>query len=170
VHWPNPAQGRFTEAVRGLKALLDEGSIKAIGVSNFKPTHLRQVIEMTGVTPDVNQIQLSPYSTRDTSRAFDAEHGIATESWSPIGGSGDDLRSDPVVVGIGERHGKSATQVVLRWHLQLGLIAIPKSANPGRIAENIAVFDFELTPDELAAISALDRGEADVADSDVFGH
>jgi 2,5-diketo-D-gluconate reductase A len=170
VHWPNPDQGRFVDAVRGLAALLEEGKIKAIGVSNFKPTHLREVIEQSGVTPDVNQIQLSPYSTRDATRAFDAEHGIATESWSPIGGSGDDLRSDPVVVGIGERYGKSATQVVLRWHIQLGLITIPKSANPGRIAENIALFDFELTADELAAISALDRGEADIADSDQFGH
>lgn len=170
VHWPNPDQGRFADAVRGLNALLAEGSIKAIGVSNFKPTHLREVIELTGVTPDVNQIQLSPYATRDTSRALDAEHGIATESWSPIGGSGDGLRSDPTVVGIGEKYGKSATQVVLRWHVQLRLIVIPKSADPGRIAENIDIFDFELAPEEMAAISALDQGEANVADSDQFGH
>ncbi len=170
IHWPNPDQGTFPDAVRGLAALLDEGAIKAIGVSNFKPTHLRRVIEETGVTPDVNQIQLSPYATRDTSRAFDTEHGIVTESWSPIGGSGDDLRSDPLLVGLGQKYGKSATQVVLRWHLQLGLVAIPKSADPGRIAENIALFDFELTADEVAAISALDQGESDVADSDAFGH
>ncbi|HYI57178.1 MAG TPA: aldo/keto reductase [Microlunatus sp.] len=170
VHWPNPDQGRFVDAVRGLNALLAEGSIKAIGVSNFKPSHLREVIGMSGVTPDVNQIQLSPYSTRDTTRAFDAEHGIITESWSPIGGSGDNLRADPLVVGIGEKYGKSATQVVLRWHIQLGLVAIPKSANPGRIAENIDIFDFELSNDEVAAISALDQGEADVADSDTTGH
>ena len=170
VHWPNPDQGRFSDAVRGLAALLDEGAIKAIGVSNFKPAHLRQVIEETGVTPDVNQIQLSPYSTRDTSRAFDSEHGIVTESWSPIGGSGDDLRSDPAVVGLGEKYGKSATQIVLRWHIQLGLVAIPKSGNPGRIAENIDIFDFELAADEVTAISALDQGEDDVADSDSFGH
>jgi 2,5-diketo-D-gluconate reductase A len=161
VHWPNPDQGRFVDAVRGLNALLAEGSIKAIGVSNFKPTHLREVIELSGVTPDVNQIQLSPYSTRDTSRAFDAEHGIITESWSPIGGSGDNLRADPLVVGIGEKYGKSATQVVLRWHIQLGLVAIPKSANPGRLAENIDIFDFELTADQ---------GEAGLSDSDQFGH
>jgi len=170
VHWPNPDQGRFVDAVRGLNALLAEGSIKAIGVSNFKPSHLREVIGMSGVTPDVNQIQLSPYSTRDTTRAFDAEHGIITESWSPIGGSGDNLRADPLVVGIGEKYGKSAIQVVLRWHIQLGLVAIPKSANPGRIAENIDIFDFELSNDEVAAISALDQGEADVADSDTTGH
>lgn len=170
VHWPNPDQGTFPDAVRGLAALLDEGSIKAIGVSNFKPTHLRRVLEEAGVTPDVNQIQLSPYSTRDTSRAFDTEHGIVTESWSPIGGSGDDLRSDPLLVGLGEKYGKSSTQIVLRWHTQLGLVAIPKSADPGRIAENLAIFDFELTADEVAAVSALDQGEDHVADSDTFGH
>ncbi len=170
AHWPNPDQGTFSDAVRGLAALLEDGSIKAIGVSNFKPAHLRRVIEETGVTPDVNQIQLSPYSTRDTSRAFDSEHGIVTESWSPIGGSGDDLRSDPLVVGLGQKYGKSATQIVLRWHIQLGLVAIPKSGNPGRIAENLAIFDFELAADEMAAISALDQGEDHVADSDSFGH
>ena len=170
VHWPNPDQGTFPDAVRGLAALLEEGSIKAIGVSNFKPTHLRRVLEETGVTPDVNQIQLSPYSTRDTSRAFDTEHGIITESWSPIGGSGDDLRSDPLLVGLGEKYGKSATQIVLRWHTQLGLVAVPKSANPGRIAENLAIFDVELTADEVSAISALDQGEDHIADSDSFGH
>lgn len=170
VHWPNPDQGRFTDAVRGLQALLDDGSIRAIGVSNFKPAHLRQVFDATGVTPDVNQIQLSPYNTRTATQAFNTEHGIATESWSPIGGSGEDLRSDPLVVGIGSRYGKSATQVVLRWHLQLDLIAIPKSANPQRIAENIDIFDFELSPEEIAAISALDRGEHTGSDSDVVGH
>jgi 2,5-diketo-D-gluconate reductase A len=170
IHWPNPDQGRFPDAVRGLAALLADGAIKAIGVSNFKPTHLRRVIEETGVTPDVNQIQLSPYSTRDTSRAFDNEHGIVTESWSPIGATDAGLRTDPLVVGIGEKYGRSATQVVLRWHIQLGLVAIPKSANPERIAENIAIFDFELTPEEMAAISALDQGEDDIADSDVSGH
>jgi 2,5-diketo-D-gluconate reductase A len=170
IHWPNPDQGRFPDAVHGLAALLADGAIKAIGVSNFKPTHLRRVIEETGVTPDVNQIQLSPYSTRDTSRAFDNEHGIVTESWSPIGATDAGLRTDPLVVGIGEKYGRSATQVVLRWHIQLGLVAIPKSANPDRIAENIAIFDFELTPEEMAAISALDQGEDDIADSDVSGH
>ena len=170
VHWPNPDQGTYPDAVRGLAILLAEGSIRAIGVSNFKPAHLRRVIEETGVTPDVNQIQLSPYNTRDTSRAFDAEHGIVTESWSPIGASDAGLRTDPLVVGLGEKYGKSAAQVVLRWHVQLGLVAIPKSANPGRIAENIAIFDFELTPDEMVAISALDQGEHHVADSDTGGH
>ncbi|MDN5761836.1 MAG: aldo/keto reductase [Microlunatus sp.] len=170
VHWPNPDQDRYIEAVRGLDALLDDGVIKAIGVSNFKPAHLQRVIDEAGLVPDVNQIELSPYSTRDATRAFDAEHGIITQSYSPIGASDAGLRSDPLATQIGERYGKSATQAVLRWHVQLGLVAIPKSSNPSRIAENIDIFDFELTADEMAAISALDQGEANVADSDTTGH
>ena len=170
VHWPNPDQGGYVDALRGLKALLDDGLIRAIGVSNFKPAHLQRVLDETGIEPDVNQIQLSPYATRSEERTYDSERGIVTESWSPIGGSGEDLRSDPLLVEVAGRHGKSPTQVVLRWHVQQGLVAIPKSANPGRIAENIDIFDFELTADELGAISALDRGGAEVTDSDVFGH
>ena len=171
VHWPNPDQCRFADAVRGLDALLEEGSIRAIGVSNFKAWHLRQVFEETGVTPDVNQIQVSPYSTRDDLRRFNAEHGIATESWSPIGGSkAARLRTDPVIAGIAEKYGRSPVQVVLRWHLQLGLIVIPKSANPHRIAENAAIFDFALADDDLAAISALDRGDGHITDSDRSGN
>ena len=150
--------------------MLEHGHVRAIGTSNFKPAHLQRVIDQTGIVVDVNQIQLSPYTTRDASRAFDAEHGIVTESWSPIGGQSDDLRSDPVIAQIAERHGKTTTQTVLRWHIQLGLVTVPKSGNPGRIAENIDVFDFALTDDEMAAISALDRGESQASDSDTFGH
>ena len=128
------------------------------------------MLDETGIVPDVNQIQLSPYSTRADSRAFHQAHGIVTESYSPIGASSDELRNDPVITEIAAAYGKSATQVVLRWHVQLGLVAIPKSADPGRIAENIDIFDFELTTDEIDRISALDRGEAEVTDSDVFGH
>ncbi len=170
VHWPNPDQDRYVEAVRGLGRLLEQDRVRAIGTSNFKPAHLERVISESGIVPDVNQIQLSPYSTRDASRAFHDEHGIATESWSPIGASSSELRQDPVITAIAERYDKTPTQVVLRWHVQLGLIAIPKSADPGRIAENIALFNFELTDDEIAQISALDRGESVVEDSDVFGH
>lgn len=171
VHWPNPDQGRFGDAVRGLDALLAEGSIRAIGVSNFKVSHLRRVFEETGVTPDVNQIQVSPYSTRDDLRRFNAEHGIATESWSPIGGSrAAQLRTDPVIVGIADKYGRSPVQVVLRWHTQLGLITIPKSADPHRITQNAAIFDFTLADDDLAAISALDRGEGHITDSDRSGN
>jgi len=170
IHWPNPDQDRYVDAVLGLERLLERGQVRAIGTSNFKPRHLQRVIDETGIVVDVNQVQLSPYTPRNELRAFDAEHGIVTESWSPIGGQGDDLRSDPVIAEIAAGHGKSVTQTVLRWHLQLGLVAVPKSGNPDRIRENIDLFDFELTDDEMATISALDRGEAQVTDSDVFGH
>ena len=170
VHWPNPDQDRYVDALRGLQSILDSDGLRAIGTSNFKPAHLKRVLDETGITPDVNQIQLSPYSTRNASRAYHAAHGIVTESYSPLGASGDELRSDPVITGIAKDHGKSATQVVLRWHIQLGLVAIPRSGNPGRIAENIDIFDFELSEQEMDIISGLDRGEAVVADSDVVGH
>ena len=170
VHWPNPDQDRYVDALRGLQALLDDGSLRAIGTSNFKPAHLQRVLDETGIQPDVNQIQLSPYTTRDAARAYDDDHQIVTESWSPIGASSSELRNDPVITKIADRHGKSSTQVVLRWHLQLGLVAIPKSADPGRIAENIDVFDFELSDAEVDTISGLDRGESGSTDSNEFGH
>ena len=170
VHWPNPDQDRYVEAVQGLQALLDSGGLRAIGTSNFKPAHLERVLDETGITPDVNQIQLSPYSTRNESREYHAAHDIVTEAYSPLGASSSDLRGDPVITGIAKDHGKSPTQVVLRWHVQLGLVAIPRSSNPGRIAENIDIFDFELTEQDMSKISALDRGESVATDSDVFGH
>ena len=170
VHWPSPGADRYVEAVRGLGRLQEQGRLRAFGTSNFKPAHLDRVLAETGLVPDVNQIQLSPYSTRGAARAYHDEHGIATESWSPIGASGSGLRNDPVITEIGRRYDMTATQVVLRWHVQMGFVAIPKSADPGRIKENISVFGFELSDDELATISALDRGEADLTDSDVFGH
>ena len=170
VHWPNPDQDRYVDALRGLDALLSDTGLRAIGTSNFKPAHLQRVLDETGITPDVNQIQLSPHSTRNESRAYHAAHGIVTESWSPLGASSDDLRNDPVITGIAKDHGKSPTQVVLRWHVQLGLVVIPRSSNPGRMAENLDIFDFELTEEEMSTISSLDRGDAAVRDSDEFGH
>jgi 2,5-diketo-D-gluconate reductase A len=170
VHWPNPDQDRYVDALRGLQAILDKGGLRAIGTSNFKPAHLRRVLDETGITPDVNQIQLSPYSTRSASRAYHAAHRIVTESYSPLGASSDELRNHPVITGIAKDQGKSPTQVVLRWHIQLGLVAIPRSGNPGRIAENLDIFDFELTEEEVSTISGLDRGESAVSDSDAVGH
>jgi 2,5-diketo-D-gluconate reductase A len=170
VHWPNPDQDRYVDALRGLETVLKDIGLRAIGTSNFKPAHLQRVLDETGITPDVNQIQLSPYSTRKESRAYHAAHGIVTESYSPVGASSDELRNNPVITGIAKEHGKSPTQVVLRWHIQLGLVAIPRSSNPGRIAENIDIFDFELNEQEMSTISGLDRGESVVTDSDAFGH
>ena len=170
VHWPNPDQDRYVAAVQGLQKLLESGDLRAIGVSNFKPTHLQRVLDETGIIPDVNQIQLSPYSTRDDCRAYNDEHGIVTESWSPLGASAGELRKDPTITRIAAAHDKSPTQVVLRWHIQLGLVVIPRSGNPGRIAENIEVFDFELSNEEMTTITGLNREDAELTDSDEFGH
>jgi 2,5-diketo-D-gluconate reductase A len=169
IHWPNPDQDRYVDAWKGLVALLNSGQVRAIGTSNFKPAHLRRLIDETGVTPDVNQIQLSPLWTRQDERAFHAEHGIVTESWSPIGRGGDLLRQ-PNVVEIAEAHGKTPAQVVLRWHVQLGVVPIPKSSNRTRLEQNLDVFDFSLAEEEMASLSALDGSGSAPADSDVFGH
>jgi 2,5-diketo-D-gluconate reductase A len=169
IHWPNPDQDRYVDAWQGLAKLLDEGCLRAIGTSNFKPAHLRRLLDETGVVPDVNQIQLSPHVARQGVREFDDEHGIVTQSWSPLGKGGDLLREE-VVLQAAKRHERTPAQIVLRWHVQHGLVAIPKSSRPERLAENIAVFDFELTADEMAALDALDRGESAATDSDAFGH
>ena len=170
VHWPNPSHDRYVEAWEGLVDLLESGHLKAIGVSNFKPTHLARIIEATGVAPDVNQIQLSPASTRADARAFHAEHGIVTESWSPIGGMGVNVLDDPVVAEVAARNGRSLAQTILRWHVELGLVPIPKSSDPERLRQNLDVFDFTLSPTDVATLSGLDQGEGVVEDSDSFGH
>jgi 2,5-diketo-D-gluconate reductase A len=170
VHWPNPDQDRYVDAVRGLGALLESGELRAIGTSNFKPAHLQRVLDETGIVPDVNQIQLSPYATRKDSRAFHEAHQIVTESYSPIGAGSIELRADPTINEVAARYGKSAAQIILRWHIQLGLVPIPRSGNPDRMAENFDIFDFSLPDSDVDAISALDRGEVEVTDSDVFGH
>jgi len=169
IHWPNPDQDRYVDAWRGLYRLLDEGLVRAIGVSNFKPAHLERLLESTGVAPDVNQIELNPYLARTEPRAFHAQHGIVTQSYSPLDRGGELLR-EPAVVAAAERLGRTPAQVVLRWHVQQGLAVAVKSSDPQRQAENLAVFDFELSAEELAALSALDRGESAATDSDTFGH
>lgn len=170
IHWPNPQHGHYVEAWQGLVRLLESGRVKAIGTSNFKPAHLDRIIEATGVVPDVNQIQLSPLTTRLEARAYHKELGITTQSWSPIGGQGGEVREEPLVLELAEKYGKTPVQVVLRWHLDLGLTVVPKSSNLERLEQNLDVFDFELEPDDVMAISALDQGEASAADSDAFGH
>jgi len=154
IHWPNPRQDRFVDAWRGLCRLLDEGLVRAIGVSNFKPAHLERLLESTGVAPDVNQIELNPYLARTEPRAFHARHGIVTQSYSPLDRGGALLR-EPVVVAAAERLGRTPAQVVLRWHVQQGLTVAVKSSDPGRQAENLAVFDFELSPADLLLIDGL---------------
>lgn len=170
VHWPNPDQDQYVDAWRGLATLLADGRVRAIGMSNFKPAHIERLLSETGVTPDLNQIQLNPFTTRETSRQYDAEHGIVTQSWSPLGGRRANVLHDPTVQGVADRVGRTPAQVVLRWHLQLGLAVIPKSSDPARIRSNADVWDFELGPDDMAAISGLDQGESAATDSDAFGH
>ncbi|HZY75181.1 MAG TPA: aldo/keto reductase [Jatrophihabitantaceae bacterium] len=168
IHWPLPSQDRYVETWRALEKLRDDGVVRAIGVSNFHATHLQRLLDETGTVPALNQIELHPYLTQEALRGFDAEHGIATEAWSPLARGGTLLR-DHVVTSIAEKHGRTPAQVVLRWHLQLGNVVIPKSATPSRIEDNFAVFDFELADDDMAAISGLNRDERTGPDPDAFG-
>lgn len=165
IHWPLPSKDRYVETWQAMVELRDQGRVRAIGVSNFKPAHLDRLVAETGVTPAVNQIELHPLVARAESRAYDAEHGIVTESWRPLG-KGTDLLDQPVVTEIARRHGRSPAQVVLRWHLQLGLVAIPKSGDAGRMAANLEATDLILPDEDMAALSALDRGEDAAVDSD----
>lgn len=169
IHWPLPARDQYVSTWQTFIALQQSGKARAIGVSNFKPAHIDRLIAETGVAPAVNQIELSPAIPRLEQRAYGAEHGIVTESWSPIGGSGD-LLSAPVLASLGEKHGCTPGQIVLRWHVQNGLVAIPKSRNPQRMAENLDVFDFELDTDDLAALDGFDQGPDAGVDSDHTGH
>jgi 2,5-diketo-D-gluconate reductase A len=169
IHWPNPAHGRYVDAWKGMIELLKEGAVRAIGVSNFKPAHIDRLLEETGVAPHVNQVQLNPAIGRQDEREYHLAHGIATMAWSPIG-QGRDLLDQPVIRRVAADHSKSPAQVVLRWHVQSGLIPIPHTSKPERLAENISVFDFALTEEEMAAVSALDRGAAGALDSDRIGH
>jgi 2,5-diketo-D-gluconate reductase A len=169
IHWPNPAQDRYVDAWRGLCRLLDEELVRAIGVSNFKPAHLDRLLESTGVAPAVNQIELNPYVPRPEPRAYHERHGIVTQSYSPLDRGGELLR-EPVVVAAAERLGRTPAQVVLRWHVQQGLGVAVKSSDPQRQAQNLDVFGFELTGQELEGLAALDRGEGAATDSDTFGH
>ena len=126
VHWPNPDQDRYVDAFRGLVELQRDGLLRAVGTSNFTPAHLQRVIDEAGVTPDVNQLQLSPYVVQEGGRAFAARHGIVVESWSPLA-RGPELRSEPVVGELAQRYGRTPAQILLRWHIELGLVPVPKS-------------------------------------------
>lgn len=170
IHWPNPQQDRYVQAWQSLVRLLEDDRVKAIGMSNFKPAHLERVVGETSVEPDVNQIQLSPLLTRVGAREHHQAHGIVTQSYSPIGGGKNDVLQEAVVKDLAEKYGKTPAQIALRWHIELGLAPIPKSSNPERLRQNIDVFDFSLPPDDVAALSALDRGESAATDSDTSGH
>ncbi|MGI8308830.1 aldo/keto reductase [Saccharopolyspora hattusasensis] len=168
IHWPLPAKDRYVETWKAFQQLHADGRAKAIGVSNFQIPHLRRLFEETDAVPAVNQIELHPNLPQAELRAFHAEHGIATEAWSPLG-QGKGLLDDASLASLAEKYDKSPAQIVLRWQIQLGNIAIPKSATPSRIKENIEVFDFELADDDVAGITALKTGIRVGPDPDVFG-
>lgn len=153
IHWPVLEYDRYVDTFKAFQKIRDSGRAKAIGVSNFTVEALRRVIDETGETPAINQIELHPGLPQDELRAFHAEHGIATEAWSPLG-QGESL-TDAAVVEVAAAHGVTPAQAILRWHLQLGNVVIPKSVTPARIAENFDVFGFTLSDDEVARISAL---------------
>jgi 2,5-diketo-D-gluconate reductase A len=167
IHWPNPDQGTYVEAFEGLTRVLDAGLVRAIGVSNFKPAHLQKLFD-AGLTPHVNQIKLDPYVPRHDVVEANTNNGIITECWSPIKAEG--LLSDPKITAIADAHGVTPAQAVLRWHTQHGFVPIPKSSNTERLAQNLEVFGFTLTPDDLSTFQTLYRPDATFTDSDSFGH
>lgn len=167
IHWPRPMRDDYLTIWRAFETLLADGRARAIGVSNFKPPHLRRLLKETAVVPAINQIELHPDFGQAETRAFDDEHGITTEAWSPLG-QGKGLLDNPVIGRIAAAYGRTAAQVVLRWHLQLGNVVIPKSVTGSRIRENFDVFDFELDAADMATITGLDNGNRLGSDPDTF--
>lgn len=156
IHWPAPARGRYLETWQALLALKEAGSVRAVGVSNFLPEHLDRLIEAEGVVPAVNQVELHPRLQQPELRAAHAERGVVTEAWAPLAKGG--LLDDPVIQTIAARVERTPAQVILRWHLQLGTVVIPKSSNPERIRENLDILSFELSEEDMDAMATLDRG------------
>jgi 2,5-diketo-D-gluconate reductase A len=165
IHWPNPSVGRYVDTWQGLIEARQQGLVRSIGVSNFTESMLTELIEETGVVPAVNQVELHPYFPQERLRAFHAQHGIRTESWSPLARRSE-LLTEQLLHELATIYEVTPTQVVLRWHTQLGSTPIPKSSDPDRQRENADVFDFTLTEEQIAAISALERGRLWGADPD----
>ncbi|MFF1252098.1 aldo/keto reductase [Pseudarthrobacter sp. NPDC058329] len=170
IHWPLPQRDEYVSTWKTFERLQAEGKVRSIGVSNFKPAHLERLMAETDVVPAVNQIQLSPAITRTTEREFHHRHGIVTQSYSPLGGDGAGLLSAPILSQLGEKYGKTPGQMVLRWHIQNGIVTIPKTSNPERMRENLDIFDFALDPQDLAELAILDDGPDAGNDSDATGH
>jgi 2,5-diketo-D-gluconate reductase A len=169
IHWPLPQRDEYVSTWKTFEQLVAAGKARSIGVSNFKPAHLDRLLAEASIRPAVNQIQLNPRITRPDQRAYNSAQAIVTVAWGPLG-PGTDLLDDPTVAELAAKYGKTPAQVVLRWHIELGLAPIPKSANPARMVQNIDIFDFTLADDEVAALSALDTGAAPRVDSDTMGH
>jgi 2,5-diketo-D-gluconate reductase A len=169
IHWPNPSQDLYLQAWEGMIEARELGLVRSIGVSNFLPEHLDRLIEQTGVTPSVNQVELHPYFNQAEQRAADTERGIVTQAWTPLG-KNTALFDEAVILETARALGRSPAQVVLRWHLQLGVLPIPKSATPARQAENLAVYDFQLDDSQMQAISALTRPNGRIFGADPATH
>ncbi|MVA24199.1 aldo/keto reductase [Agrobacterium vitis] len=154
IHWPSPHRGLFVETWKAFIRLKEEGRARSIGVSNFYPEHLKKIIDETGVVPVINQIELHPDFQQKQAREFHQAHGIITQSWSPLGQG--KLLDNPVIGKIAAKHGRTAAQIIIRWHIESGLVVIPKSVTPARIEENFKVFDFSLDPEDMTEIAVLD--------------
>ncbi|MCO7126838.1 aldo/keto reductase [Sporolactobacillus shoreicorticis] len=165
IHWPNPSKDLYVEAWQALIDAQKWGLIRSIGVCNFLPEHLDRLIKETGVTPSVNQVELHPYFSQEQQRAYDKEHGILTESWSPLGRA-NKLLQDPAIKKIADAHEKSIPQIILRWHVQLGALPLPKSSSPKRQLENLSLFDFSLSDEEMQTIGKLSHPHGRTFDQD----
>ena len=166
IHWPVPSQDRYVETWKAFIEAQEQGLVRSIGVSNFQPAHLERLIQETGVTPSINQVELHPRLGQPGLRRTHADLGVVTEAWSPLAQG--EVLDDPVITSIAESHERTPGQVVLRWHLQLGNVVIPKSVTPDRIQQNLHVFDFELSDEEMSEIESLDVGERTGPDPDTF--
>ncbi|MGA7205682.1 MAG: aldo/keto reductase [Specibacter sp.] len=162
IHWPCPEQDLYIPSYKALETLYGEGRVRAIGVSNFEPEHLHRLLEATDVVPALNQVELHPWLQQRELRKLHAELGIATQAWSPLARGG--LLADPTMAGLAGTYGKSAAQIVLRWHVQSGHLVIPKASSAARMAENLSVFDFALADSDMAAIAAMDSGRRSGSD------
>jgi 2,5-diketo-D-gluconate reductase A len=158
IHWPSPARDKYVDSWKALLKLREDGRVRAVGVCNFEVDHLQRLHDETGEFPAINQVELHPYLQQAELREFHAAHGIVTEAWSPLA-SGGSVLTDPVVRGIAQKHGVTPAQAILRWHLQVGNVVIPKSVTPSRIAENFDLFGFELDDEDVTAFTPLDRSE-----------
>jgi 2,5-diketo-D-gluconate reductase A len=168
IHWPAPKQDAYVDTWKALLRLREEGRVRAVGVCNFQVPHLQRLRDETGELPAINQVELHPYLQQNELREFHAEGGILTEAWSPLA-SGGDVLQDETIAQVAAKHGVTPAQAILRWHLDIGNVVIPKSVTPSRIRENFEVFGFRLDEDDLAAIATLDRGHRTGPDPDAFG-
>lgn len=167
IHWPAPTQDKFVDTWRAFERALESGKVRGIGVSNFNPPHLEKLLAAGGTVPALNQVELHPGFQQADVRAFNASHGIATEAWSPLARG--KYNEEPILIEIANKYEKTAAQVIIRWHLDIGNLVIPKSSHPDRLRENIDVFDFSLSNEDLAAIESLDSGFRTGLNPDEFG-